>query len=196
MKYEKFSYRFFIEISLLLILVGGLIVTHAFTGPNANPPSGSGSWGIGCMLNSIANTISVPSGGGGAFTTLSWDTEVLNSMNCHSTVTNPSRITIPAGYGGKWRIEFAIQWNPTAGNGQIELGIIKNGASTILDPNYQTTPSSFISFGSVSKTVVLSAGDYIEFKVAQSTGNNLTFYQNGQGVVGSAAWFNAIYEGQ
>lgn len=89
----------------------------------------------------------------------------------HDVVTNPSRLTIPAGLGGKYFIWGNVQW---AGNvtGIRQLHLRKNGILFIA--------SNVISNGGTSVLnqitdcdIDLAVGDYVEMIVWQNSGNTL-----------------------
>jgi hypothetical protein len=79
------------------------------------------------MRCKLTNSISQSSTSGN-FLLLTWDTEVYDTGALHSTVTNPSRITVPAGGAtGVWTFAGVIAF---AGNvtGDRLVRVTKNGS--------------------------------------------------------------------
>jgi len=126
---------------------------------------------VGCRVYKSA-------GGGGqtisnnTATALTFDSEEFDTDSFHSTVTNTSRITIPAGKGGKYLFEgFCIL---TSGTGDRNLDFNVNGSTARY--LYQIPGvSSAVGFGLGGAAILnLSAGDYVELIVYQSSGTNRT----------------------
>jgi hypothetical protein len=88
------------------------------------------------------------------------DSEVYDTDGFHSTSVNTSRMTIPAGLGGKYLVEASVSYAATA-NGFRYAAILKNGVDQVL---YVNQPGSAASFQviQVSAVVDLVPGDYIE----------------------------------
>jgi hypothetical protein len=135
----------------------------------ATPSSGTA---VGCILyNSTNYTIS-----NATDTLLTFNTEILDTDGFHSTSTNTSRITIPAGKGGKY---YVFAWGGYANNtsGYRQLEIIVNGRTGT--PS-RVGNSSMAGINNITLTpngaAVLSAGDYIEVNAYQNSGGSLTFY--------------------
>jgi hypothetical protein len=120
----------------------------------------------GCSLFKSADQ-SCPNDSG---TTVTFDSEAFDTDAYHSTSTNTSRITIPAGKAGKFlligRIDFAA--NST---GQRHLNFIKNGSfNTIGLWAYQATAAG--TGGAYASVVVDAAdGDYYEISAYQNSGS-------------------------
>lgn len=121
------------------------------------------------LFNSTAITITT-----GTLTVLPFDTEITNRGGIHSTVSNTTRITCPTGGDGSWafgaNIQFAAQVNGTRiaqiiKNGATTLAISEPGAAPVAGNNTDLLLSTFAP---------LTAGDYIELYVFQSSGGALT----------------------
>lgn len=93
------------------------------------------------------------------FDTEDWDTDTL-----HSTVTNTSRITIPTGLAGLWRMTSVVSMANPAENGNVAVKIRKNG-TTILSGN--NNASAYINPCQASVEDVAAVADYYEMLVAQ-----------------------------
>ena len=122
---------------------------------------------VGCYVykngtnQSIANT---------TVTNITFQSEQFDTNSLHDNTTNNSRITIPAGYAGKYQINANVNF---AGNatGDRELYIYVNN-SAYYCYNVQKGTSSLNSLQN-SLIVNLAAADYIEIKVWQDSGGAL-----------------------
>jgi len=115
---------------------------------------------VGVVVKRTA-VLSVPSGGGG--TIIPWTAEDYDTNGFHDNIVNNSRLTVPAGYDGKYAIWCNLIFNtPTTVNRVYQCAFFVNGVgvgawnnlcqtSTVMNP----TPSLFI-------VKELVAGDFIE----------------------------------
>jgi hypothetical protein len=104
------------------------------------------------------------------FTVLTYNSESYDTDAYHSTSTNTGRITIPAGKTG-----YYFVWANTvfaAATGRRIVLLEKNGSDNMLEVDMTGTASNdtFIWGGAA---IYLTAGDYMQVKVWQSTGGNL-----------------------
>lgn len=120
-------------------------------------------------------------------TAVSFDAETRDTNNIHDNATNPSRLTVPAGKGGTWRIKAQIRFVPN-GTGQRYCIIKKNGA-TDLASKYEAGTAGIETFVDVSDEAVLVAGDYIEIFTYQNSGAALNLEG---GTVVSFATFSLV----
>lgn len=104
-------------------------------------------------------------------TTLTWDTEFWDTDGFHSTTTNPSRITIPAGLGGKYLLDGVLSVGANA-TGLRYASFKQNGGASFYIASSQGngTYSTFVSFSIILN---LAAGDYIEMTTFQNSGGSL-----------------------
>jgi hypothetical protein len=117
-------------------------------------------------------------------TVLAFTTEEFDTDGFHDNSTNNSRITIPAGKGGKYFFSFGGYWGN--GTSRTIIRFLKNGSS-IRDMQYFGSGTS--EFGAtIFAYLDLVATDYIEVD-AITTGATLTFWTSAQ------CGFNAIYLG-
>ena len=120
-------------------------------------------------------------------TALLFDVEDFDTDGFHSNVTNTSRITIPAGKGGKYLLNGIFYFAANA-TGYRYSNFAKNG-TTVSGLAQVAGASASIEVG-LSNSIVLNlvATDYVEFCVRQTSGgslNNLNQY----------SYFSAIYLG-
>ena len=141
------------------------------SGATAPEWGAAGSSFVGCFLTksatqSIANDTEA---------IVTFDQETYDTDGFHSTSSNTSRITIPSGKSGYYRV--FINYHFAANTNGIRMAyFVKNGAGTGAIQGSQTlyapTPSNvFIATGGT--TVNLTAGDYIEMAVQQTSGGSL-----------------------
>jgi hypothetical protein len=101
-------------------------------------------------------------------TILTWNAERFDTDGFHDNSTNNSRMTIPAGKGGKYLVIACAYW--VTGSGYRELNVYKNNSLanyfyTVIDANY--------GFQNVSTIVDCVATDYLEVRGFQNSGGNL-----------------------
>lgn len=89
----------------------------------------------------------------------------------HEGVTNPSRITIPAGKAGKYHVGGSVQWDSNATNARSTA--IREGGTT--QHAIEFNPATGGSVGQAVSTVLeLAEGEYVELVVVQNSGGNRT----------------------
>ena len=147
------------------------------TGLKWAAPSG-GSF-VGVVANSDANiTLS-----NNTDTVLNWNTETFDTDAFHSTVTNNSRITIPSGKGGKYRIYAKVipNTNNTSQDYSVQLKLRKNG-STIVATSFLSNAQYAATTLQLFVLIELVATDYLEILGTQNSGGSLGItYANDSG---------------
>ena len=129
---------------------------------------------VGCRLTksddqTIANA---------TFTKLTYDGETFDTDGFHDNSTNNTRITIPSGKGGYYRIYALVMFAPN-GSGDRLLQVLLNNttgqqyASWARSADWRTTMT-------VNDVRNLSAGDYIELRAYQTSGGNLNIASEAQ----------------
>jgi hypothetical protein len=116
------------------------------------------------VTNTAAQSISTATN-----TALTWDTENFDTDTLHSTVSNTSRLT--ASVTGKWRVNGSAMF-AASGTGSRNIFIRKNGSTNYADiymPSIAGDPFTL----SISDTIDLTAGDYVELVVWQNSGGAL-----------------------
>ena len=145
----------------------GQVLTVAAGVPSWATPSG-GSF-VGCLATiSGSQTIANATQTKKTFT----GTDIFDTDGFHDPASNDSRITIPAGLGGYYLVYTKCTWD---GNsvGRRAVYITKNNGVAL------TASEGFVSGASVYPTTQtqivlnLSASDYVETEVFQSSGGNL-----------------------
>lgn len=111
------------------------------------------------------------------FEAIAFDNETFDSDGFHDNATNNTRITIPAGKGGKYRVRAAATWNGNA-TGKREITIRKNGSGVAYRA---ATPNASYVTSELIEELVLVATDYLEVFVRQDSGGSLTVTSGGIG---------------
>lgn len=117
------------------------------------------------LTNSAAQTLTTSS-----FDPLTFNTERWDNGGLHESVTNPTRITIPAGGGGVYEIAGGVAFAANA-TGLRGLTVKLNGA-TIIAVDFRATYGGEV-YLSIATQYLLVAGDYIQLEAYQSSGGNL-----------------------
>jgi hypothetical protein len=115
-------------------------------------------------------------------TAITFDTELEDTDGFHSTVTNTSRITIPAGKAGFYLISGQINYASNA-VGVRHGNIYKNGSLLSVAWLVGATNGDWTG-GSVSQIVELAETDYVELFAYQNSTGNLNV--NGGNTYGAA----------
>lgn len=120
------------------------------------------------VFNSTAQTIPTAT-----LTTLTFDSERWDSQAIHSTVSNTSRLTIPASWTGQYFTGAHVAWvNGTGVRGTfiyLNATYFITGQVIPYDANLNASCSPSTLYGVV-------AGDYLEVQVYQSSGGNLNIF--------------------
>ena len=113
------------------------------------------------------------------FTALTFNSERYDVGGCHSTSSNTSRLTAPSGGGGVYHITGHATFAANA-TGIREVRIRLNGATYIAAVSDTTVSASGDHSMVVSCDYKLTAADYVELVVYQSSGGllNVTFSGN------------------
>jgi hypothetical protein len=136
------------------------------TGLKWAAPAG-GSTFVGCKAYKSANqTLS-----NATATMITFDSEFFDTDAIHSTSTNTSRFTVPAGKGGKWQLSTTLAYDANS-TGFRQIRIVKNGTNfnnLIAVP--VTADGTHMSHTDIFELV---ATDYIELQAYQNSGGNLS----------------------
>jgi hypothetical protein len=105
-------------------------------------------------------------------TALTFNTEVYDPSNGHSTVTNTSRYTIPTGYDGIWQFNATVGFASNATGYRI-VTIYQNGSSTGIRGVRSIVAATNSEVINITGYANVNATDYIEVYVEQSSGGSL-----------------------
>jgi hypothetical protein len=116
-------------------------------------------------------------------TVVSFDTEEFDTDAYHDSGTNPSRLTIPTGLGGKYLLSGGGDFQ-ASGVGIVALGFRINGdTADRLAWTAQPFTAGMDQGISISEIVSLAAGDYVELTAYQTSGGALNYANNVDGGV-------------
>ena len=123
---------------------------------------------VGCSLKKVATQTTSAA----TYTVITFTAEDFDTNSFHDNSTNPSRITIPAGYAGKYLITGQITC-PTPADETHTSAIKKNGANFNTLPSWKSAQSGA---GASANTLImdLAVGDYVEFAQYSASGVNVT----------------------
>jgi len=145
----------------------GQVLTVASGVPSwATPAAGTPTFVGASVYNSALQTIA-----NNTYTALTFNTEQFDTNAFHSTATNTSRFTIPAGYAGKYLINGQVLADNNA-TGTRSFYFYKNGAGFLYTTNVQGStiePSLTASY-----IADLAVGDYVELFYWQNSGASRT----------------------
>jgi hypothetical protein len=130
------------------------------------PASGATFSGV-SLTKSVSQTLS-----NNTQTAITFDTESLDTNSYHSTSTNTSRITIPAGKAGKYLVFGHIAFNQNATSFR-RITFYKNGSS-FAGFYTGTTSGNFPTITAYTAIMDLAEGDYVEMFGLQNSGGDLT----------------------
>ena len=134
----------------------------------------SGTTFVGCSVSNVTN--STVSATNNTVTTIPFDTEAYDTDGFHSTVTNTSRMTIPAGKAGKYICTAKFRWD-TNTTGTRFITYVINGTDT----NYNNLqPFAASPYSTHTAVFSLAVGDYIECAAYQDSGGTRTVNLNQQ----------------
>ncbi len=125
----------------------------------------------GCVLRRLDNQALAVA----TFTAVIFDEspDLRDTDNFHSTVTNPSRVTIPAGLGGWYRLTGWIFYDTTALTGSRILAFKVNGTLALYQMVLAQANPSYGSSVNGSWVVELQAGDYVELMAHSNSGTGV-----------------------
>ncbi|MCA9835563.1 MAG: hypothetical protein KC422_01550 [Trueperaceae bacterium] len=103
---------------------------------------------------------------------VNWNAESFDIGGFHDNATNNTRLTVPE--AGIYQINALIAWE-TNGTGDRLLTVLKNGTLTQLSDTKTPVTGSSTS-QSLSGMLELSAGDFLEVSVFQSSGTELDLF--------------------
>ena len=150
----------------------------------------SGSTAAGCSLTkSAAQTLS-----NATATAITFNGENFDTDAYHDNSTNNSRITIPAGKGGKYVVSARATFASNITD-QRRIQLRVNGSATAIDLFNTSTGVAGEPFTMQTiRFLSLSAGDYVEMFAFQQSGGNLDL--GGDLTVGDGGtFFGAMYLG-
>jgi len=134
--------------------------------------------GWSCMVkNSAAISLTTAT-----WTLVTFDTDVSDAQDMHSTTTNTSRITIPTGGGGKVRVQASLSFASNAtGMRQALFKVNADGniaSGTTVGADFRPALSGDRTVFGVGAEFIVSDGDRVELFVRQDSGGALNLEAN------------------
>lgn len=128
---------------------------------------------VGCVAQRTTNQTAVPTTTPTALQLTG--TDAIDTHGYHDPATNPSRITIPAGKGGKYRLSAFVPWD-TDNTGYRQVFFRKNGAGYLAIQQYMAVTSAGVNTYQTftAPPILLSVGDYVEAYVEHNSGTDRT----------------------
>lgn len=123
-------------------------------------------------------------------TKITFNSEVYDTDSFHSTVTNTSRLTAPS--TGKYHVGATVNFGPNA-TGFRYVRLMKNGADILGSSQDAGSVSSVVSqILTTSVDVDLTAGDYVEVNVYQTSGITLATGDTTSDYARNAFWIHKL----
>ena len=124
---------------------------------------------VGCRAyqsgdTSIANSTNVIIG---------FNNENFDSNGFHDNSTNNSRMTIPAGYAGKYQVFANLAYDGNTTSNRV-VDILKNGSIVATSYSGASTTNAFTC--SINLAMDLAVADYIQVQTSQGSGSTRTVY--------------------
>ena len=124
----------------------------------------------GCVAYSLTSQTATH----GVRRTMPLELEDYDSDGYHSNVSNNTRVTIPAGKGGRYNLRASVAFANNATGDRIVF-LRKNGTDEFAEGWAAPTSSTYWTYVTVQADAYqLNDGDYIEIVVYQASGGNLT----------------------
>ena len=101
-------------------------------------------------------------------TTLTWNAEIWDTDNYHSNTVNPSRMTIPAGLGGKYLLTGTLAY-ASYGAGSRFVSVRINGGTSFYISSMTNLGGFDVSIP-YAMTLILNAGDYLQISTYHDGG--------------------------
>jgi hypothetical protein len=125
------------------------------------------------------------------YTILPFNQETYDTSNFHDTSTNNSRLTIPSGLSGYYYVYANLNWNGGT-SGYRRQQIYKNGSTSAFEVDIAFSQDIWMNVHS-STTLYLTAGDYLEMRVYQTSGGTRSIHMGE--TVGDLTHFGLVYLG-
>ncbi len=145
----------------------GQLLTGVTSGdPAWSLPKPTSITAVGCRAHRVTNQTGVLNL---TVTPIDLDVEPYDTDGFHSTVTNPSRITIPSGFDGLYTIMCQVYANFASGIQAINVYILLNGGVA----GVASLAAGGLIFSGIQKRLV--ATDYVQLAILHGVGSTQTF---------------------
>lgn len=149
----------------------GAVLSSTGTGVQWTTASSGGAFNGASAYNSVTQSIANT-----AATAATFDSELFDTNNYHSTTTNTDRITIPT--TGYYAVRAQVGWDANS-TGQRVVNIYKNNANFVPALASFATGFTNVTTQYVDGILSLTAGDYLQVVVTQTSGGALNTSPSG-----------------
>jgi hypothetical protein len=108
----------------------------------------------------------------GGWTSITMSSENFDTDAFHSTSTNTSRMTIPAGMGGLYLMGGNLGWAGITSTGRRGVRVLMNGTDSLYSQLLSPVATDS-QYHNIAGVFVLAATDYVELQGYQNQGSNL-----------------------
>jgi hypothetical protein len=156
--------------AILSVGANGQVLVADSTAATGLKWANSGNF-IGCRVYLLANqTIA-----NATDTFVNFAAETFDTNGFHDNVTNNTRITIPAGLAGYYRVTANSRFDANATGRRLHTIALNAGAVA----NGEATPGATSYLGvTQTGTVYMNVGDYVQLAIYQTSGGNLSMLAN------------------
>ena len=151
---------------------------------HAMPAAGTGSDISARVYNDATQSIA-----NATLTTLVFDQTRYDTDDLHEPGSNPGRLTVPTGEGGKYIVTGNVAWASNATGNRV-VRIYKEG-SDILVENINLGGTAGVLYMTVTTQIDLAATDYVELQVEQNSGGALNVNASSSGDMREAEFMMA-----
>ena len=141
----------------------------------AAPASGSTFCGV--TVYSVSGSVTVPNN---TNTILPFNSEAVDTDGFHSTTTNTSRLTVPAGKGGTYAIWAKLEYDGSSANNYAAAFQVNGGTATPYANAVGSSGGTFANAVPMFVVYPLAAGDYVELRARQITGGSILAKMNNE----------------
>lgn len=115
-----------------------------------------------------ATTTSIASG---SLVPVTWDGEDYDTTGFHDLSSTPSRLYVPPAQGGYYRVDASLSPSGTVGTSATRVSILIYVNSALANGGVVEIPGGVRSSPTVSTTLLLKGGDYVEAQLFQNSGS-------------------------
>jgi hypothetical protein len=154
----------------------GQVLTVAGGLPSWATPAGATAF-VGVQVYSVSGSQSIANN---TNVVLPFNSEAVDTDGFHSTTTNTSRLTVPAGKAGYYAIYGKCEYANSASNNYASSIIVNGGTSTPYANAVGSSGGTFANAVPMFCVFPLAVGDYVELRARQITGGTIDCKMNNE----------------
>lgn len=135
---------------------------------------------VGTKASNVFVSVYKNSGSVSSAAVLTYPSENADAAGFHSTSTNTSRLTVPTGYAGTYRLSASASPGYAGSSGGFSLALYKNGSKITGTDGAGSVSSGTSASAFVETFVTLAVGDYVEVYLGTGTTMSITSTFNAQ----------------